>query len=111
MAKSKNITFTSSWFKKDVTLNTEGLTDNEVKVMIAVRNNEFTDAMTSMCGPWTFSVQSNSGINPKSFKGVLSSLVKKGQVEVFDNDGDTCTFLTEAGAKRYSDFAENYRCW
>ena len=94
--------FTSGWVKDGVvlTLNTEGLTDNEVAVMIASRTNNFSDIYESG-QDWSFGVCDQSGLSEKVYRGVVASLVKKGFVAIYD--GDTKQFrdktftLTDAG--------------
>ena len=97
------VKFHSGWLRKDLTLNREGLTDNEAEIMVALRTNEYCDDLTDGA-PWTFSLEWNTSIPKRAFRGVLSSLIKKGLVRTMDcGDGDTVTWLTEKGAERYSD--------
>lgn len=80
------------------------LTVFEVKMVNAMRNNEYNDAIESPT--WTFTAIDNSGIPAKQARGVISSLVQKGLViaEVGDKkngDEDTIGF-TEAGKKLFN---------
>ena len=63
----------------------KSLTAKEIKILNAMRNNEYQDALTEGC-TWTFTTIDNSGIEPNRARGVISSLVKKALVEV---DGDS----------------------
>lgn len=82
------------------------LTAMEIKILNAMRKNEFDDGLDVDC-VWVFSVIENSGIEGTKARGVISSLVKKGLVfadgevigyteegrKVFDNaDGEECNW-------------------
>lgn len=101
------VKFYNGWTMSEITLDRRGLTDNETEIMVAIRNNEYSDDLTD-CAPWTFCFEWNTSISKRSIRGVLSSLVKKELIEVEPYDGDTMTYLTEKGANRYSD-GENWR--
>jgi hypothetical protein len=94
--------FKGSWTKEDIVLITDGLTENEVSVMIGVRNNHFSDIIDSGWD-WAFGVGDASGLSEKVYRGVFASLVKKGLIKI-DKDGSNSTLgLTDAGRKLYSD--------
>jgi hypothetical protein len=61
-------------------------TDNEKSILKGARDNEYSDAFDGGF-PWVFSVINESGLDPKSARGVIASLVKKGIVAVDDYDG------------------------
>ena len=91
----------------EVELRTEGLTENEIKVMIAIRNNDYSDILESE-RDWSFAVCDTSGLGEKTYRGVASSLVKKGIIEIFDSEdkgrfGDMILELTDLGKTYYSD--------
>ncbi len=65
-------------------MNTEGLTPLEIKVMEAARHTNFGDCLES--GQWSFSVADAAGLDPKVYRGVVSSLIKKGLVSVWDDE-------------------------
>lgn len=80
------------------------LTDKEEDILKAMRDNEFQDALTDVGGVWVFSVIDNAGLDAKVARGVISSLVKKGLVEVWDNDGEPCISYTDAGKEIAKDY-------
>lgn len=57
------------------------LTTREKLILNAMRTNEYSDLLESD-SEWTFTVIDNSGLTEKVARGVLSSLVKKGLIEV-----------------------------
>lgn len=75
----KKINFVADWTGKEEFLVADNLTDNEIKVLIASRNNEYGDCIES--GTWSFTVCDNSGLNAKVYRGVVSSLIKKDMQE------------------------------
>lgn len=92
----KDVKFRADWTGKEEILNAEALTDNEVKVMIASRNNGYGDCCIGG-STWSFTVCDNSGLNPKIYRGVVSSLIKKGYARVAGKGGDEVFVLTKAG--------------
>jgi hypothetical protein len=65
------------------------LTVMEIKILNAMRNNEYNDALDSFpLGTWSFTAIDNSGIKPNIARGVISSLVKKGLVYVHEGGKD-----------------------
>lgn len=91
-------------------INTDGLTKNEIEVMEAARNSNFGDIIES--GQWSFSVCEQTTLGEKVYRGVVSSLIKKGLVEIHDYEengryDDMIFELTEAGKQRYSDYKED----
>ena len=96
-----------SWEHEGAKLNPEGLTENEIKVMIAIRNNCYEDGI--QYGTWSFAVCDESGIPEKQYRGVASSLIKKGLIEINDYEekgrfSDMTLSLTDLGKERYSDY-------
>lgn len=76
------------------------LTSNEQAILRAGRDSEYDNFTENPT--WVFSVIEGSGLDAKVARGVISSLVKKGLVEVFDNEGngradDMCIVTTDAG--------------
>lgn len=67
-------------------MKTAGLTDLEVKVLEASRVTNFGDCLED--GQWSFAVCDKSGLGEKVYRGVVSSLIKKGLIYIWD-DGDT----------------------
>ena len=70
-------------------LNKEGLTDMEVKVMESALKSEYNNGETNptFISPWNFSVQDHSGLDGKQYRGVCSSLIKKGLIAIEDQEG------------------------
>lgn len=97
----KEVKFIADWTGKEEVLNADTLTDNEVKVMIASRNNEYSDCCDMPT--WSFSVCDNSGLDAKVYRGVISSLIKKGYARVAGNRNDEVFSLTESGKKLFSE--------
>ena len=62
------------------------LTDNEKAILRGARDNEYGDAFEGSA-PWVFAVIDESGLNPKVARGVISSLIQKNLVTVFDYEG------------------------
>lgn len=91
----KKIKFVARWTRKEEFLIADNLTDNEIKVMIASRNNEYNDVMDG--ATWSFTVCDNSGLSPKVYRGVVSSLIKKGYASVAGERGDETFALTDEG--------------
>jgi predicted transcriptional regulator len=91
------------------------LTAMEIKILNAMRNNEYNDALeeNGACGTWSFTAIYNSGIAAKKARGVISSLVKKGLVGVttqnhVKDDPETIWF-TKEGVKLF-DNADGEEC-
>lgn len=94
------------------------LTEKEIKILNGMRENEYGDALANVggeydfenyCGTWTFTAIENSGLDAKTARGVISSLVKKGLViantvtsyqRTRYNDEDTIEF-TKTGAELF----------
>lgn len=91
----KKIKFVADWTGKEEFLVADNLTDNEIKVMIASRNNEYGDCIES--GTWSFTVCDNSGLNAKVYRGIVSSLIKKGYARVSGERNDEVFALTDEG--------------
>lgn len=92
----KEVKFNADWTNKEEILNADNLTDNEIKVMIASRNNEYGDCCIDG-STWSFTVCDNSGLSSKIYRGVVSSLIKKGYASVAGKGGDEIFALTESG--------------
>lgn len=91
------------------------LTPMEIKILNAMRNNEYNDALeeNGACGTWSFTAIYNSGIEAKKARGVISSLIKKGLVGVttqnhVKDDPETIWF-TKEGVKLF-DNADGEEC-
>jgi len=65
-------------------MKTTGLTELEVKVMEAARHTDYGDCLEF--GQWSFSVCDAAKLDPKVYRGVVSSLIKKGLVTVWDDE-------------------------
>jgi hypothetical protein len=82
----------------------DGLTELEVKVLEASRNTDFGDCLEY--GQWSFAVCEKSGLDEKIYRGVVSSLVKKGLVNIWDQEGrgksgDMVFDFTDEGRKLF----------
>lgn len=91
----KKIKFVANWTREEEFLIADNLTDNEIKVMIASRNNEYSDAMDG--ATWSFTVCDNSGLSSRVYRGVVSSLIKKGYASVYGKRNDETFALTDEG--------------
>ncbi len=97
-------TFYNGWTGKHVTLDDSNLTEKEAAIMIQTRDNNFSDFMTSD-GDWTFALNEDEAVPNASFGGVLTSLIKKGYIVIWnEKTPDSTTALTEAGKKLFSDY-------
>jgi hypothetical protein len=92
----KEVKFRADWTGKEEILKADTLTENEIKVMIASRNNEYGDCCIEG-STWSFTVCDNSGLDAKVYRGVVSSLIKKGYARVAGKAGDEIFALTESG--------------
>lgn len=86
-----------------------GLTANEIEVLNASRVTDYGDCMDG--GEWSFAVADKAGMNPRVFRGVAASLVKKGYVAIWDNGEkgrteDMVFSLTEAGRALFEEAAD-----
>lgn len=72
-------------------MKTTGLTELEVRVMEAARHTDFGDCLEG--GQWSFSVADAARMDPKVYRGVVSSLVKKGLVQIWDSEPDKVVML------------------
>lgn len=78
------------------------MTDLELKIMKAGCDSDYDNFCEEPT--WVFDVIDKSEIGAKQARGVISSLVKKGLVEVFDNEGhgnpnDMAIVATESGVE------------
>jgi predicted transcriptional regulator len=82
------------------------LTELEKDVIVAITENEYSDVPGNPV--WSWSVADNCKITHKDqVSGVVSSLVKKGLVECYDDRGkDSTVHLTDAGIKVYHGIKE-----
>lgn len=62
---------------------TKGLTELEIKILNAGRKTNFGDCMED--AQWSFAVCDEAGMDEKVYRGVVSSLVKKGLVGIYEN--------------------------
>jgi hypothetical protein len=67
-------------------MKTDGLTALEVRVMEAARHTDYGDCLE--CGQWSFSVAAAAKMDTKVYRGVVSSLIQKGLVSIWDDDPD-----------------------
>lgn len=95
----KEVKFIASWTGESEILVADDLTENEVKVMIASRNNEYCDTMDGTT--WSFAVCDDAKLSPKVYRGVVSSLIKKGYVIVAGDRNDEVFALTDAGKELF----------
>lgn len=63
---------------------TDGLTELEIAVLNACRNNDFGDALDPNEAPWSYAIAEKAGLDTKTYRGVMASLVKKGLAVVWD---------------------------
>ena len=63
----------------------QGLTALEIQVLNAARKTNFGDCLES--GQWSFAVCEEAQMDARRYRGVVSSLVAKGFVQIFDNEG------------------------
>lgn len=98
----KEVKFNADWTNKEEILNADNLTDNEIKVMIASRNNEYGDCCIEG-STWSFTVCDNSGLNSKIYRGVVSSLIKKGYASVCGKQNDEIFALTDSGKALFTE--------
>lgn len=87
---------------------TNGLTENEIKVLNASRSTNFGDCMKYP--QWSFAVCETAGMEEKSYRGVVSSLVKKSLVFVEDHSyngkgkfRDMVLGITKQGKKLFNE--------
>ena len=76
------------------------ITEMEKAILTGIRNDDYTDNEDSTYSTWVFSAIIESKIEPKRARGVISSLVKKGLVEIAGmstNFDDTTIEITNAG--------------
>ena len=68
-------------------------TSNEIAIFKGSRDNEYENAFEEG-GTWVFTVIDYSGLNPKVARGAISSLIKKGIIQVINDNGypGTSTF-------------------
>lgn len=71
----------------------DNLTDNEIACLLASRNNEYGDCMGG--GTWSFTICENAHLTEKVYRGVVSSLIKKGYAIVNGNRNDEVFALTK----------------
>lgn len=98
----KEVKFNADWTNKEEVLNADNLTDNEVKVMLASRNNEYGDCCIEG-STWSFTVCDNSGLSSKIYRGVVSSLIKKGYARVAGKQNDEIFVLTDSGKALFTE--------
>ena len=87
------------------------LTKMEIKILNAMRNNEFEDCIDAEA-TWTFAVIDESKINPKQARGVISSLIKKKLIWCISNgQSDDCIGFTDTGRQLFDDANGNECYW
>jgi hypothetical protein len=65
-------------------MKTDGLTELEIKVLQAARKTDYGDCLEG--GQWSFAVCDAADLDPKVYRGVVSSLIKKGLVTIWDDE-------------------------
>ena len=81
------------------------LTELEKDVIIAITENEYSDSPGDPV--WSWSVADNCKIIHKDqVSGVVSSLVKKGLAECYEEGKDSTVKLTDTGVKAYHGIKE-----
>lgn len=79
----------------------KSLTPNEIKILNAMRNNEYSDALEF--STWSFTAIENSGIEAKRARGVISSLVKKGLVVATGSKEEEALSFTDLGKELFTE--------
>lgn len=84
------------------------ITDNERKVLAAIKHNYFAAGNFGDDAPWIWSDCINdsdkpSGIEGKTLSGICGSLATKGLVETDGHKRDACIRLTKAGIEASKD--------
>ena len=63
----------------------EGLTDLEILVLESARRTDYGDCLEDP--QWSFAVCDTANLRPANYRGVVSSLVKKGFIRIDDQEG------------------------
>lgn len=79
----------------------KSLTSKEIKILNAMRNNEYSDALES--STWSFTAIENSGIEAKKARGVISSLVKKGLIVATGSKEEEALSFTDLGKELFTE--------
>ena len=87
------------------------VTELEKEVLLAGKDSDFTEEF-EIYGTWMWEIQDLSGIDSKQFSGITSSLIKKGLITIFDNEGfgrsdDMVLALTKKGAEVYNQLLQD----
>ena len=85
-------------------MKTDGLTQLEIAVLLAARKTDYGDCLET--GQWSFSVCDAAGLDPKVYRGVVSSLIKKGLVSIWDEEpikSQVMNFTRESMVFDYTD--------
>jgi predicted transcriptional regulator len=82
---------------------TTHLTDNEIKVIKAIVESPYGEDLTDET--WTMYVAEDAKLTPRTFPGVMSSLVQKGLAETRGDGKEATCNLTDAGAALYKTHA------
>lgn len=98
----KQIEFMADWTAEKCKMTVDNLTENEIACLLAARNNEYGDCMEG--GTWSFSIAQNAHLNEKVYRGVVSSLIKKGYATVQGKRNDEVFALTTKGKQLFSDY-------
>lgn len=87
------------------------ITQLELEVLAAIDFSDYGESITDSV--WTFSVVDEcKTVKGKQFSGVVSSLVKKGLVEVDDSIADESTIqMTSEGIRAYAENSEKVGKW
>lgn len=79
----------------------KSLTSKEIKILNAMRNNEYSDALEF--STWSFTAIENSGIEAKKARGVISSLVKKGLIVATGSKDEEALSFTDLGKELFTE--------
>jgi predicted methyltransferase len=70
------------------------LTEKERRILEGARRSDFGDAYLGEY-PWVFDVVEKSRVDPIEARGVLSSLVRKGLIEIESSEEPSLSFTTK----------------
>ena len=93
------------------------LTNMEKEFLNGMRTNDFSDIYAESIdsddleSDWLFGVVQQCSYTEKQATGVISSLVQKGIIITYDNDGEQCVGFTEEGMKVFDNADGNYPSW
>lgn len=65
------------------------LTEMEIKILEAARCDSCFGDYLECHGNWSFSICDSVGIPEKQYRGVISSLIKKGYIQIWDYENES----------------------